>query len=190
MKKGVRPVILALSAWFCLALAVGASGKFYHLSAAGVAIIVWGLTGLVLLVCWKIAAVRDWLVDVDLRALIGVHLSRFVGIYFLVLGARGSLPQGFARPAGVGDIAIATTALFILLIPHLLTFRWFLLIWNVLGLVDIVLVVFSALRFGLRDLQSMDPLRELPLSLLPTFIVPLIIASHILIFVRLRRRDR
>jgi hypothetical protein len=60
----------------------------------------------------------------------------------------------------------------------------FLLSWNTLGLVDIISVVASALRFGLKDWQSMHALRELPLSLLPTFLVPLIIASHVLIFVR------
>jgi hypothetical protein len=54
-----------------------------------------------------------------------------------------------------------------------------------MGFVDIIFVVFSALRFGLRDWQSMHALRELPLSLLPTFLVPLIIVSHVLIFVRL-----
>ena len=62
-----------------------------------------------------------------------------------------------------------------------------LLIWNTIGLIDIIFVVFSALRFGLQDWQSMHALRELPLSLLPTFLVPLIIASHLLIFVRLAR---
>lgn len=62
-----------------------------------------------------------------------------------------------------------------------------LIIWNTLGLIDIMFVVFSALRFGLKDWQSMHALRELPLSLLPTFLVPLIIASHVLIFVRLTR---
>jgi hypothetical protein len=61
------------------------------------------------------------------------------------------------------------------------------LIWNTFGLIDIVLVVFSALRFGLKDWQAMHVLRDLPLSLLPTFLVPLIIASHVLIFVRLTR---
>jgi hypothetical protein len=35
--------------------------------------------------------------------------------------------------------------------------------------------------------MAMAPLRQLPLSLLPTFGVPLIIASHILIFIRLNR---
>jgi hypothetical protein len=62
-----------------------------------------------------------------------------------------------------------------------------LLSWNTLGLIDIVFVVSSVLRFGLKDWQSMHALRELPLSLLPTFLVPLIIASHVLIFVRLIR---
>jgi hypothetical protein len=62
-----------------------------------------------------------------------------------------------------------------------------LLIWNTLGLIDIIFVVFSALRFGLKDWQSMHALRELPLSLLPTFLVPLVIASHVLIFARLAR---
>jgi hypothetical protein len=62
-----------------------------------------------------------------------------------------------------------------------------LLIWNAIGVIDIVFVVFSALRFGLNDWKSMHALRELPLSLLPTFLVPLVIASHVLIFVRLAR---
>lgn len=65
--------------------------------------------------------------------------------------------------------------------------KTFLLSWNTLGLIDIIFVVASALRFGLQDWQSMHALRELPLSLLPTFLVPLIIASHVLIFVRLPR---
>jgi hypothetical protein len=62
-----------------------------------------------------------------------------------------------------------------------------LLVWNMLGLIDIIFVVSSALHFGLKDWQSMHVLRQLPLSLLPTFLAPLIIASHILIFVRLAR---
>jgi hypothetical protein len=62
-----------------------------------------------------------------------------------------------------------------------------LLLWNAFGLIEIAFVVFSALRFGLKDWQSMAPLRELPLSLLPTFLVPLIITSHVLIFIRAAR---
>jgi hypothetical protein len=40
-------------------------------------------------------------------------------------------------------------------------------------------------RAGMRDPDSMYALLVLPLSLLPTFLVPLIIASQIILFVRL-----
>ncbi len=184
MKEGAKPVIFALLAWFCFALAVGASRKFHYASAPGVAATVWTLTALTLLVCWKIRIVRDWITIADLRWLIAVHFTRFVGIYFLILGNRGDLPEGFAKPAGIGDILIAIAAGFLVLVSQLRG-RKILLIWNTLGLLDIIFVAFAALRFGLKDWQSMAPLRALPLSLLPTFIVPLIIVSHILIFVRL-----
>jgi hypothetical protein len=186
MKQEARFVVFGLVAWLCFALAVGVSGRFYYVSAPGVAATVWLLTGLALVASWKIPHVREWATNVDLRWLIALHLTRFVGIYFLVLGARGSLPDGFARPAGIGDIAIATSALLILFVPQLQLWRRVLLIWNGLGLIDIIFVAFAALRYGLRDLQSMAPLRELPVSLLPTFIVPLIITSHVLIFARLK----
>ena len=181
-------VLLVLIAWLALALTVELPGSFQNVSAPVVAITVWSLTGISLLICWAIPTLRDWTAIVDLRGLIGLHLTRFVGVYFLVLGARGALPEGFARPAGIGDIIIAAGAGAILLVPPLRR-RKTLLVWNALGLIDILLVVFGALRFGLRDWSSMAPLRELPLSLLPTFLVPLIITSHILIFVRLARAN-
>ncbi len=54
---------------------------------------------------------------------------------------------------------------------------------------DILFVVMSALRFGLKDWESMHALREFPLCLLPTFLVPLIIASHVLIYFRAARGE-
>jgi hypothetical protein len=186
MKREDRLVIIGLVTWFGFAFALGISGKFRDASAPLVAATVWTLTALALLACWKSSTVRVWVMNVDPRWLVAVHLTRFVGIYFLVLAGRGALPSGFARPAGLGDIAIAASALVILLIPQLLTATKVLLVWNVLGLVDILFVAFAALGFGLRDLQSMAPLRELLLSLLPTYIVPLILVSHAMIFARVK----
>ena len=89
MKERAKPIIFALLAWFCFALAVGASGKFHYASAVGVAATVWTLTALALAACWKIRTIRDCLTHIDVRELIAVHLTRFVGIYLLILGNRG-----------------------------------------------------------------------------------------------------
>jgi len=184
-----RVVILVVLGWLCFA--VGLSGWFYNAGALAVAAIVWTLTALVLFACWKISLIRVWALNVDVRWLVLLHVTRlFAGAYFLVLCQRGQLPCGFARPAGWGDIVVAVLALAVLGATRTEFAKKLLLIWNTIGLIDIIFVVFSVLRFGLKNWQSMHALRELPLSLLPMFLVPLIIASHVLIFVRLARAER
>jgi len=184
-----RLVTLVLLGWLCLA--VGVAGWFHNASAPAVAAIVWTLTALVLLACWKITPIRVWALNVDVRWLLLLHLTRLpAGVYFLLLCERGQLPCAFARPAGWGDMIVAFLALVVVVLMWAPFAKALLLIWNSIGLIDIIFVVFSALRFGLKDRQSMHALRELPFSLLPTFLVPLIIASHVLIFVRLGRGEQ
>ena len=181
-----RIVTLVLLGWLCFA--VGLSGWLHDASAQAVAVTVWTLTALALFACWKISPIRVWALNVDLRWLVLFHVTRFfAGAYFVLLCQRGQLPCGFARPAGWGDIVVAVLAVAVLGAMRTQLAKPLLLAWNTLGLIDIIFVVLSALRFGLKDWQSMHTLRELPLSLLPTFLVPLIIASHVLIFVRLIR---
>jgi hypothetical protein len=181
-----RLVTLVLLGWVCLA--AGLSGWLHNASAVAVAATVWMLTALVLLACWKIGPIRVWALNIALRWLVLFHLTRlFAGAFFLILCQRGQLPCGFATRAGWGDIFAAVFALAVIAAIRTNFAKRLLLVWNTIGLIDILFVVFSALRFGLRDWQSMHALRELPLSLLPTFLVPLIIASHVVIFVRLAR---
>lgn len=184
-------ITVALLCWGCLALVVGADGWFRNASAPAVAVSVWSLTALASLACWKIGSIRAWAMNVDLRWLVAFHGTRFfAGIYFLVLCWHRELPCAFAAPAGWGDIIVAVLAFALLGAMQVRFAPTSLFVWNIIGLVDIVFVVSSALRFGLSDWLSMHALRELPLSLLPTFLVPLIISSHILIFVRLAVRKK
>jgi hypothetical protein len=182
-----RVFTLVLLGWLCFA--VGLAGWFQNASALTVAATVWTLTALVLLACWKVRTIRVCVLNIDLRWLVVLHLTRlFAGAYFLVLCQRRLLPCAFATPAGWGDIVIGVLAVALVSSMHTQFAKTVLLSWNTLGLIDVVFAVSSVLRFGLKDWQSMHALRELPLSLLPTFLVPLIIASHVLIFVRLIRR--
>ena len=120
-----------------------------------------------------------------------LHVTRFVGFYFLALYRRGELPYAFAVPGGYGDIAVAILALLVVFLPLDPARRTrFLTIWNVIGLTDIMLVVATAIRLNLADASQMRTLLHLPLSLQPTFLVPLIIATHVMIFARLARAER
>jgi hypothetical protein len=130
---------------------------------------------------------RAWALRVDIRALVLIHATRLVGAYFLMLHARGELPWAFAVPGGWGDITVATAALAVVLwAPRRGSAGWSaFFLWNATGFVDIALVVATATRLAMADPNSMGALTRLPLSLLPTFLVPIIIATHVVIFVRL-----
>jgi hypothetical protein len=183
---GNKSALLILIGWLCLATGVGVAGWFEGANAPVVAGVVWTLTILALLACWKVSTLRTWTMEVDLRWLVLLHLTRFVGIYFFSLCSRDELPYAFAAPAGWGDIGVATLAILLLALSNARNWSM-LIIWNTIGLTDILFVVMTALRLGLADQQSMHALREFPLSLLPTFLVPLIIVSHVLIFFRAAR---
>lgn len=178
--------------WFVAALAVGASGRLIEWAPPRPQLLLVALTVALVAAGAVVPSFREWLEDLDLRAVIAMHLTRFIGIYFLVLYSRGLLPYNFAVLGGWGDIAIAATAaLWLVAAKDPAEHRTLLWTWNIAGALDILFVVATAARMGAADPDSMGPLRVLPLSLLPTFLVPLIIASHALIFWRLLvLRDR
>ncbi|HEY0723504.1 MAG TPA: hypothetical protein VGD41_05920 [Pyrinomonadaceae bacterium] len=172
--------------WFVAAIALGASGVLARLRPPAPQVVLLALT-IALLVAWRAGdSFRRWVEGSDLRALIAIHLTRFVGLYFLFLCGRGELPCSFAKPAGFGDILVATLALGLLLgWKTISSSRGLIAAWNALGLIDILFVVASAARHAMAKPGSMAAMLQLPLSLLITFLVPLIIASHIVIFGRL-----
>jgi len=132
---------------------------------------------------------QAWASSVDLRVLVALHVTRFVGAEFLVYFRRGELPFAFAVPGAWGDMAVAATAILVLAsgVPSTRGRRLLYGVWNTLGLADLLFVVLTAARLGFADPDSVRALLRLPLSLLPTFLVPLLIASHVLIAVRLAR---
>jgi hypothetical protein len=173
--------------WLLVAIGIGASGLLANLRPPGPQILIAGLTVTLILAGLFVQPLRLGLATIDLRVVVGLHLTRFVGAYFLFLYGRGELPYEFAVPAGVGDIVVALGALVLIstVRPDRPKGRWLYLGWNVLGTLDILGVVVTAAVQGIADPGSMSALLRLPLNLLPTFLVPLIIASHLLLAVRL-----
>jgi hypothetical protein len=182
-------VLVWTAAWFLVACGAGAAGLLRAARPPLPQVLIVSLTGAVLVLFRLPSSFRRWALGVELRTIVLIHVTRFVGIYFLVLYGRGELPYAFAVPGGWGDIAVAFTAGVIWLGtgPGMPPRRGIILAWNIFGLADIVLVVMTAARLWLADPNSMRALVELPLSLLPTFLVPIVIATHVIILSKLRR---
>src|SRR5262249_9146924 len=175
-------------AWLLLATAAGAAGLTSRLHPPLPQIVLLGLTTGLLLASRLAPRFSSFIASLDWSAFVALHATRFVGLYFLRACGGGDLPREFAVPAAIGDTAVAALAVLLVVFGRWITRRpGIVLAWNLLGLADILLVVAKAARLSLADPPSMAALLRLPLSLLPTFLVPIIVASHVLLLVRLRR---
>lgn len=168
---------------------MGASGLLAMVPPPFPQIVLFSLTTAALALVGRLRALRRFARSVDLRLLVAFHLTRFVGLYFLVLHGRGELPYAFAVPFGWGDVAVAVVAVALLCLvrPVGPSGRGAYLAWNMIGAADILFVVATAGRLAMADPGSMQALTRLPLALLPTFIVPLVIATHVIMLSRLVR---
>lgn len=188
-----RIVAIVLGLWFVGALAVGASGLYYAVPTPVIGATNVLLVTLTLLAIFFIPQLRAWTSEVPLQWLVLYHIVRFVGIAFLVFEARGLIPAEFALTAGWGDIAVAVTAPIVAFGALPIANRthwWVVFLWNVFGLLDILVVLRKGIGLGLADPAQMVWITAFPWSLIPTFIVPLVLVTHILIFVRLRELSR
>src|SRR5712691_613975 len=147
---------------------------------------------------WISRSFREFVLSADLRLMVGVQAWRFAGFGFLALYTYGILPGLFAWPAGLGDIAIAIAAPWILLNliqrPGFASSRAF-VAWNVLGILDLVVAVSmgalaTLLAANVTGAVTSAPMAHLPLVLVPAFLVPAFIMMHLAALFQARRLSR
>ncbi|GCA98377.1 hypothetical protein [Mycolicibacterium sp. NCC-Tsukiji] len=113
------------------------------------------------------------------------QIFRVEGAAFLIVMALGDLPAGFALPAGLGDIAIGFGAIAVARDLRRDNVNRKLVWFNILGLLDLVVatVLGVAAAPGLAHVLELSPstaqIGLLPLVLIPTTLVPLAAALHI-----------
>ena len=139
--------------------------------------------------------VRELALTADLRFLTATQAWRFGGFAFLTLNAYGILPAYFAWPAGLGDMAIAATAPWMLAglarEPGFAASRRF-VTWNVLGILDLVVAVtvgavVPLLFPSVAGAIPTGAMTRLPLVLIPGFFVPGYIIMHVIALAQARR---
>ncbi len=142
------PLLWGAILWFAAALLLAARGVFVTrpnelplaLALAFLVPILLFVLGLGLSSRW-----RALVVSVPPVFLIALNGWRFIGLGFLMAYAEGMLPGGFAWPAGLGDIAMAATAPWI--VARVAADDGFrlsktFLAWNLFGIADFLDAVF------------------------------------------------
>ncbi|HEX2034505.1 MAG TPA: hypothetical protein VHS99_10000 [Chloroflexota bacterium] len=183
------PVTLVLLTWLALTTVLSAAGTY--LPREGEVVPVIGLAFLAVLGgAWLsvafLPALRAVLSRPEAQAgLIAVQVWRVLGLNFLLLMAGGQLPALFALPAGLGDIAIGIAAPFVARRLHQPGGRSLAVAWNLLGFADLVMAVTlgSTTTQGVLQRFITTPASELlaafPMALVPTLLVPLSMALHV-----------
>lgn len=180
-----------IAVWFTFALSASALGLFANNdNRFGLAVAFAALTPLVVFSLWFAASpkFRQFLFSLNPRLLTFAQTSRIIGIIFVILEARGVLPAIFASPAGYGDIFIGVTAPFVAWKLANSTYRRRFILWQFLGILDLVNAVALGTTAPLLVAHdvSMAAMTELPLSLIPTFAVPLLLIFHVICIAQAR----
>ncbi len=184
-------VALGFALWLVAALAVGASGVLSIDRRGLIPLILLGSTVVLVVLGRGRGPLGVIARNVDPRLLILFHGIRApIGASFLVLAATDRLDPVFASVAGWGDILVGLTA------PLAAAggmrpgraWTWVRLAWNALGLADILVVVVIAqsILIASGHPETMAELLTIPWLVIPLFIVPIVFATHGLLFTRLR----
>ena len=187
--------VAVLVAWFFLALGGSLLGVFDSEPRPPIPL---GLAAVVpvavFVFCYLTSTrFRQFVSSLDLRVLTLAQTWRVAGIVFVILYLQGALPGVFALSAGLGDMAIGITAPVVAWywkppFPH----KAF-AVWNVLGSLDLVMavslgVLASATPVGvLAGDVTTRLMGQFPLSLIPTFFVPLLLIFHLIALIRVRK---
>lgn len=186
-------LFLLVTSFAAVAVLIAASNTLARAPRPLIPALIFGLTAAAVFAHRRSAALHGYVARFDPRLAIAFHLVRIpFGLAFLREAAQGTLPVAFARVAGPGDVVAGGLALVALVAAGDLRAparRAVVLGWNALGLLDMIVVVATAQRLVVfaGDPRMQATLGRFPYAVLPTFVVPMILITHLAVFARLAR---
>jgi hypothetical protein len=120
-------------------------------------------------------------------AIATLHSFRFFGLVFIVPGVVGpSLPVSFAAFAAYWDLATGVLAMLALLTGRIRPLFWlFVVAFNLVGTIDLILDYYHATQIGLPALAG----QLAAAYAIPIIYVPLLMITHVTAFYLLVRRQ-
>ncbi len=178
--------------WFLGALSASALHLFENASnRLGGAVAVGATAPLIVFFAWFgiSGKFRDFVMSWNPTILTAAQSWRIMGFTFVLLEAHRGLPAIFALPAGYGDMTIGATATIVAWKLANPSHRNSFILWQLLGIVDLVTAVALGTTAGLLDPHGIPMLymTMLPLSLVPTFLVPLFLIFHVVSIAQAKR---
>jgi hypothetical protein len=150
------------------------------------------LTAAIIATAWPGA--RKAMLGLPLPLLVGLNVGRVFAVLFLLVAAEGRMSGPFPHSAGWGDIISGVVALpLIWLARDPAKNKVALHLWNAFGMLDLVAAIVLGVMSAPGSLLQVFPdpgseaMTRLPLSFVPTVLVPIWMVLHAIIWAKLRR---
>ena len=152
--------------------------------------IFFGISVLTSLIIWnKISKKYFWLQFKDLelkkavQPILILHSFRFAGLSFFIPGVvHAGLNPAWAIPAALGDFTAAILAFITLSLVNSVSFKPLLWIFNVLGLIDLLVAFIDGPRYNIVPFLG-------PAYYIVILYVPILVLTHLMVFKLLLRNE-
>ena len=194
-------ILAAFAIWFVLVVLLAAFGVFDPVRGFGVpalGIAVAGSMAVIAVLALSSPERASRVAVLPMAPLIAVHVLRILGLMFLLLWSSGRLTAPFAPSAGWGDIITGAAAIPLawMVWRDIGAWRSLAIAWNLFGAADLIF----AIGFGMTSApgsplqvftgQSEPVMTTLPWILIPAYLVPIWLMTHVLMLVRLTAGSR
>jgi hypothetical protein len=188
------------TAWFCVVVAIGATGLFAPGGAFGIFGLAAGVAVPLTILLWLglgTARGREAASHAPLLRLTAIQIPRVVGLFFVLLFLAGRVSAPFGPSAGWGDVLVGLLAVLATLMVAANALpersrRALLLGLNALGTADLLTAVTLGATSSPGPIQifhaqaTTASMLALPWILIPCFLVPSFLLLHAIAFYRLR----
>lgn len=178
---GLSTITLAITLWGLLAFAAGYYRVFTNFPGPVFGFIVVGLLLALLTLYFRDARLRAFVGSIPLGTIALIHSLRIFGGW-VFLANTNALPHQFALDTGWGDIMSGLLGLAVVITGRSKISLW---LFNTVGTLDLLLGLATGFTLTLMGEQAMVTITILPIAIILLLIVPLLLFTHIVSFMRL-----
>jgi hypothetical protein len=117
------------------------------------------------------------------RAIATLHSFRFFGLVFILPGVIGNLPASFTTFAAYWDLATGVLAILALLTVRIRPLFWlFVVAFNLVGVIDLILDYYHAVQVGLPAMAGqLGATYAIPIIYVPVLMITHVVAFYLLL---------